>query len=222
MGPDTPGTYGLSFKAPKLAPSPAAAGSARRQRFGDVSRSYGNRPWQRGAAPAPNSTVEAIGVEKDTARGRYRVYGKSLTLQMLLYYNIVYSLCFTVVSWGAYFHKVKLYKVAWKHQMWYAVVMMLWTAFEVVRLICGYVGNLTSSVQHLIGFVLFSVMNFALVGVFYAVDKGLPRNPHDRATAIVHFLFIVPEMITCVLEAKRQIRYHTVRYYLSLGNAPEA
>ena len=217
---ENPNTYALHYKAPRAATvvgSSPQQGSLRRQRPGGVSRSYGNRPWRAGAGIAPNPDAQA---EKE-ATGRYRVYGKSLTLQMLLYYNIVFSICFTLVAWAAYFHKSKSYEVAWKHRMWYGVVMLMWTIFEILRLLCGYVGNLKSSVQHLMGFFLFSVMNLALVGVFYAVDKGLPRNPHDRALSIVHFMFIFPELFTAVFEAKRQIRYHTVRYYLSLGSVEQ-
>eukprot|EP00754_Rhynchopus_humris_P007644 Rhum_TRINITY_DN13524_c0_g1::Rhum_TRINITY_DN13524_c0_g1_i1::g.60896::m.60896/K19384/TMEM17; transmembrane protein 17 len=195
------------------------SGVRRSKRFADVFRSHGTRPWGEGVGGETGyDTGLRAGEVGGATRCRHRIYGKSLVLQMLLYYNVVYSIAFCGVAWAAYFHKVKLYSVAWKHQMWYAVVMLLWTAFECLRLSFGYIGNFRSSVQHLIGFFIFTICNVALVLVFYAVDKGLPRNSHDRALSTVHLLFIIAELFFAVFETKRQIRYHTVRYYLSLGD----
>ena len=173
---------------------------------GVLSRTIGTKTW---------GTTRDGGKADESER--QKVYGKSMWLQMLLYYNMWYSICFTGIAWVAYIWKSNKYDVAWKHQVWYGVVMGLWTLFELARLLCGYIGNRTSSVQHLIGFFVFSVMNLALVIVFYMVDKGLPRQSHDRALSIVHLLFIIPELFAAFLEAQRQIKYHTVRFYLSLG-----
>eukprot|EP01059_Diplonema_ambulator_P014698 TRINITY_DN25659_c0_g1_i1.p1 TRINITY_DN25659_c0_g1~~TRINITY_DN25659_c0_g1_i1.p1 ORF type:complete len:203 (+),score=61.16 TRINITY_DN25659_c0_g1_i1:37-645(+) len=170
-----------------------------------VYRSYGSKPWKE---------KKEVEVKKGE---RVEVFGKSLMVQMLLYYNIFYSICFAIIAWVSYGIKCKIYDIAWKHQMWYAVVLTMWTVFELGRLVFGYVGNLKSSVQYLIGFLSFSVLNLALVIVFYKVDK-VPRNSHDRALSIVHIMFIISELVAVFFEARRQIKYHTVRFYLSLDN----
>eukprot|EP01064_Diplonema_japonicum_P004156 TRINITY_DN12727_c0_g1_i1.p1 TRINITY_DN12727_c0_g1~~TRINITY_DN12727_c0_g1_i1.p1 ORF type:complete len:195 (+),score=35.44 TRINITY_DN12727_c0_g1_i1:450-1034(+) len=172
-----------------------------------VYRSYGSKPWK-----------DQKKLEVKERGERVEVFGKSLILQMLLYYNIWYSICFMVIAWVSYIIKCREFEIEWKHQMWYAVVLIMWTCFEVGRLLFGYVGNLKSSVQYLIGFISFSVLNLALVIVFYIVDKGLPRHSHDRALSIVHIMFIIPELVAVFFEAHRQIKYHTVRFYLSLDN----
>ncbi|KAJ9457284.1 hypothetical protein DIPPA_52572 [Diplonema papillatum] len=174
--------------------------------FNVLHRSYGNKPWKDKAT------------RDEDQRERSPVYGKSLFLQMLLYYNICYSICFAAIAWVAYFWKVGVLDVEWKHQMWYGVVMGLWTSFETSRLLFGYIGNIGSRVEHLIGFCVFSILNLALVIVFYVVDKGLPRYAHDRALSTLHVMFIIPELCASFIEAKRQIRYHTVRFYLSVGD----
>eukprot|EP01063_Lacrimia_lanifica_P038461 TRINITY_DN8204_c0_g15_i1.p1 TRINITY_DN8204_c0_g15~~TRINITY_DN8204_c0_g15_i1.p1 ORF type:complete len:225 (+),score=85.33 TRINITY_DN8204_c0_g15_i1:107-781(+) len=178
-------------------------------RFGGVSRSYGNTPWQQMDQQDAREPLEE----------RRVVYGRSLIFQMMLYYNVWYSLCFAVLAWWAYSHKIEAYDIAWKHRMWYGLIMGLWTSFELSRLLCGLFGNLKSSVQHLILFFVFSFLNLGLNAVFYAVDKGLPRKSYDRALSTVHFMFIIPELIACYYEVGRQIKFHTVKFYLNLSEA---
>jgi len=105
-------------------------------------------------------------------RAGYQV-ASSTTLQMLLYFNLLYAIVFGV-----------LYQLlaAWKSSIWQAPLVVelvtpmsfwVWAFIEMLRLGLGYFGNLAERVPWLMGFWMLTLFPQPVIQMWFMLVQGL-------------------------------------------------
>lgn len=116
----------------------------------------------------------------------------SLTFQKLLWFHASFDIVYTVLVWGACFHKVMVREFDYLTIVTCAL-MILWLPIEYARLTYGYSGNINEAFPELIAFLIFSFFFCLPLSILPLNQKDL--FPHEPVTLWLQVIFIVSEFI---------------------------
>jgi transmembrane protein 17 len=113
----------------------------------------------------------------------------SLRLQMALYFQVIYSVAFVLVTAGGIAHKHPYPRAGWQES---AGVLAGLVLLEPLRLYCGYSGNLQERVPVLVAFVLATAFPIApLVAYFHLAATGSNApTALDKAMCTVYYMLL--------------------------------
>ena len=138
---------------------------------------------------------------------RYQV-AASTPLQMTMYFNIPYALLFLVTNQLLF---------AWKSAVWdlpivvaviSPMVFWVWAFVEPIRLLLGYVGNLSERVAWLGGFWILTVFPQAIVHIYFIVGQwgiGWFTLPIEVAMSSVYLVLVIAQLLLSYSTIKRLV-----------------
>ena len=140
----------------------------------------------------------------------------STPLQMILYYNVFFSVAYFLVN---------LLVLRWKLlnedglmlEVFTPFLFALWALVEVYRLYLGYSGNLREQVPQLAGFLFISVFP-QTVFVFFFLLIQKPRLPLDEIAGYVLLVFIGLELLLGYWATQAIIQNKTARFAVEYGD----
>lgn len=97
---------------------------------------------------------------------RYQV-ASSTTLQMLLYFNVLYSLVFGFLFQLLYSWKLRIWDAPLSIELVTPMSFWVWACIEVIRLALGYFGNLAERVPWLMGFLMLTLFPQPVIHFFF-------------------------------------------------------
>mmetsp|Transcript_21944 Transcript_21944/g.30149 ORF Transcript_21944/g.30149 Transcript_21944/m.30149 type:complete len:152 (-) Transcript_21944:272-727(-) len=129
-----------------------------------------------------------------------------LKLQILLYYNVIFSIMFAVLIGSCSVQKVQYYekKVS-------ISVLSIWAAIEPFRLYYGFSGNLKERVPDLAAYLLISVFP-QLPFVIYLAFVQPVLFPIDPIMGSLMFIFLVVQVFIGLQTIQKMIRFQTVQF----------
>lgn len=144
----------------------------------------------------------------------------NLPLQMLLYFNVFFS-----IFWGALTLALMLFKenylaVNTAYRVLSPLLLSVWFVIEPLRLFFGYVGNLQEKVPQLTGFWLFTLIPQLPISFFFIVALPLRVNgtstqlSFDRAGSIILLGFTAIEGIVGYLALRRMVKSQVLKFHM--------
>ncbi|MGB1601486.1 MAG: transmembrane 17 domain-containing protein [Promethearchaeia archaeon] len=115
----------------------------------------------------------------------------SLPLQMLLYFNIQFSIFWGLIILALMVVQESYFQVNTAYRVLSPLLLSVWFMIEPLRLFFGYVGNLQEKVPQLTGFWLFTLIPQLPITFFFIVALPLRVNgqsiqlPFQRAGSII-------------------------------------
>mmetsp|Transcript_72312 Transcript_72312/g.127444 ORF Transcript_72312/g.127444 Transcript_72312/m.127444 type:complete len:166 (-) Transcript_72312:493-990(-) len=142
----------------------------------------------------------------------------SLPLQMSLYFNVWYSVCWLPAKIGLFIWRVHQYPIPWGFQLLQWCMLALWFFVECFRLYVGYHGSLYEKVPHLVGLVLVNLTLQGSLCYFFGWCGKTSLRPQvpDHALAIVMAVFLTLQVFLAGLVLRRLVRRNTIQFYLNL------
>ena len=163
-------------------------------------------------------------------------YASSLPLQLVLYFNVFYSIVWaigTAFIWPLLVATTAQDSAIWSILIIFAFVMML--IFEVIRLYLAYVGNLCERVPELTGFWLLTLMveiplsTFLLIIVWFPVVVSGTLDPRliyfipmQFVLELIHALFAYLEIGLGFFALRILARYQISRFHYKQFDAFES
>ncbi|EKX33113.1 hypothetical protein GUITHDRAFT_98434 [Guillardia theta CCMP2712] len=147
----------------------------------------------------------------------------SLPLQMLLYFNVFYS-----IFWGALTLALMLFKenyliVNQAYKVLSPLVLSVWFLLEPVRLYLGFVGNLQEKVPQLTGFWLLTLIPQLPIAFFFVLSlpvrvSGLPLQlSFDLAGSIILTVFVFLEVIVGFFALRSIVRSQVLKFHMQVS-----
>eukprot|EP00474_Spongospora_subterranea_P011726 CRZ12184.1 hypothetical protein [Spongospora subterranea] len=135
-----------------------------------------------------------------------RQMSSSLSLQILLYYNVWYSGLYAVVNILITSFKISKYKDDQFVSVLTPILLGIWCLVEPCRLALAYAGNLQERIQHLAAFFFLTLFPQAFLVVYVlAIQKHVLTG--ETTSASIQIGFLVAELI---------IGYHTIQYIVKI------
>lgn len=131
--------------------------------------------------------------------------GSSLLLQMVMYFNVYFSLAWFLLQ--IYFVKWKLdkYDMATELQIFLPTYTFLWGVSETLRLLFGYVGNLREKVPHLLGFLLLSLVPHLPLTLYFVMFQPEMLS-YDSWAGAISLGFVLLEFILGIRAVRMLVR----------------
>lgn len=147
---------------------------------------------------------------------RYQV-ASSTTLQMLLYFNVLYALVFGI-----------LYQLlaAWKASVWQPPLVVelvtpmsfwVWAFIEAIRLALGYFGNLAERVPWLMGFWMLTLFPQPIIQSWFMFVQGLADwfvLPIEVALCLGFEVLYAAELVVAYRANKRLVAKAAADFHL--------
>lgn len=130
----------------------------------------------------------------------------NLPLQILLFYNALFSLIYLFFVGGLAMDKALNLK-----NITQIIGIIPWVLVEPIRLYYGYIGNMRESVSHLSTFLLMTVFPQMPVCIFLGYLQ-LSRIPIDPVINSLMFIFLCIEFIIGSITIKIVIRHQTAQF----------
>ncbi|GAQ86705.1 hypothetical protein KFL_003060040 [Klebsormidium nitens] len=162
-----------------------------------------SQSWRKG----PPANIIRPGAAEDEPLGvTNTAIASSIFFQMLLYFNVQYSIVWFPAMLTSRFLKPKFGVVE-------AALLVLFLVSEPVRLALGYSGNLQEKVPFVAAFMLLTLFPGLPVCLYFMfVQKHL--EPSDKAVGTLMAIFLVLELFTAVHAIRQLIRSQTLKFYL--------
>ena len=170
---------------------------------------------------ADNRGVEMTSVAPDaadtTARGgaprmAHRAVASDVTLQMLISFNVYFSVCFWVATVVATFVKTNGAREDFDEIR--PVMICMYAVFEPARLYAGFAGNLQEQVPMLIGFVALSFC-VALPLHFYFLAGQMGAVAFDKALNLFAVVYVVAQVVAGVVAARKILASQSLSFFMS-------
>uniref|UniRef100_A0A6T8KGF0 Transmembrane protein 17 n=1 Tax=Hemiselmis andersenii TaxID=464988 RepID=A0A6T8KGF0_HEMAN len=154
----------------------------------------------------------------------------SLPLQMLLYFNIHYSIFWTFLTLAIMIYKDTYLGVNSAYRILSPLLLSVWCLVEPLRLYFGYVGNLQEKVPQLTGFWLFTLLPQIPIAFFFIISlplritgettsggeviQGSIQLPFDRAGSIVLIVMLGIEAIVGYIALRVMVKSQVLKFHL--------
>ena len=170
---------------------------------------------------ADNRGVEMTSVAPDatdtTARGgaprmAHRAVASDVTLQMLISFNVYFSVCFWVATVVATFVKTNGAREDFDEIR--PVMICMYAVFEPARLYAGFAGNLQEQVPMLIGFVALSFC-VALPLHFYFLAGQMGAVAFDKALNLFAVVYVIVQVVAGVVAARKILASQSLSFFMS-------
>lgn len=148
---------------------------------------------------------------------RGREVQSSLVLQMVLYYNVLFSILYAIITVFVLRWKILNYG-GWRLELFTPYFFAFWCVAEIGRLYNGYVGNLQEKVPNLTTFVFLTFFpQFLFCAYFLFIQH--PAVPFDKITNAIMFVFLIVEMFVGLRAVRRIIANKTARFAIEYAEA---
>lgn len=134
----------------------------------------------------------------------------SLPLQILLFYNMLYSIVWSVMFFVIWLWKQKY---AQKADLWVGWMFGCTVLIEIIRLAMGYEGNLHEQVADVSGFWLLSFVKIGFT-LFFLTGQYLTL-PIDFAVNFFMLLFDLASLIFGYTATRHMIKSESTRFYMN-------
>jgi len=170
---------------------------------------------------ADNRGVEMTSVAPDaadtTARGgaprmAHRAVASDVTLQMLISFNVYFSVCFWVATVVSTFIKTNGAREDFDEIR--PVMICMYAVFEPARLYAGFAGNLQEQVPMLIGFVALSFC-VALPLHFYFLAGQMGAAAFDKALNLFAAVYVIAQVVAGVVAARKILASQSLSFFMS-------
>ena len=144
----------------------------------------------------------------------------SLPLQMLLYFNIQFSIFWGLIILALMVVQESYFQVNTAYRVLSPLLLSVWFMIEPLRLFFGYVGNLQEKVPQLTGFWLFTLIPQLPITFFFIVALPLRVNgqsiqlPFQRAGSIILMCFVFAEAIVGYFALKRMVKSQVLKFHM--------
>lgn len=144
----------------------------------------------------------------------------SLPLQMLLYFNVQYSLFWGLITLSLMVFKENYLEVNTAYRVLSPLLLSVWFMVEPLRLFFGYVGNLQEKVPQLTGFWLFTLIPQLPITFFFIVALPLRVNgtsiqlPFERAGSIILMCFVFTEAVVGYYALRRMVKSQVLKFHM--------
>lgn len=144
----------------------------------------------------------------------------SLPLQMLLYFNVQYSLFWGLITLSLMVFKENYLEVNTAYRVLSPLLLSVWFMVEPLRLFFGYVGNLQEKVPQLTGFWLFTLIPQLPITFFFIVALPLRVNgtsiqlPFERAGSIILMCFVFTEAVVGYYALRRMVQSQVLKFHM--------
>jgi len=134
----------------------------------------------------------------------------SLPLQILLFYNMLYS-----IVWAGLFFAVWVWKTsyAYRSDLWVGWMFGCTVLIEIIRLGMGYEGNLHEQVADVSGFWLLSFVKIGFT-LFFLTGQYLIL-PIDYAINFLMLLFDMAGLVFGYIATRHMIKSESTRFYMN-------
>ena len=137
---------------------------------------------------------------------RYQV-AASTPLQMMLYFNIPYSVVFACMNQLLFSWKSRVWDLPLVVAVVSPMVFWIWAFVEPVRLLLGYVGNLHERVAWLGGFWVLTIFPQIVMHLYFCLAQ--PRLwfnlPLEVALSVVYLLLVFAQLLVSYSTIKRLV-----------------
>jgi len=162
--------------------------------------------------------------EEQEASGEFAItnteIASSLPLQMLLYFNVQYSIFWGLMTLALMVFKESYLEVNTAYRVLSPLLLSIWFMVEPLRLYFGYVGNLQEKVPQLTGFWLFTLIPQLPITFFFIVALPLRVNgtsiqlPFERAGSIILMCFVFTEAIVGYWALRRMVKSQVLKFHM--------
>ena len=173
------------------------------------------REWERFKQRCYNSIIETCfpvtpEVNPQPTLSTKTEIASSLPLQIILFYNMLYS-----IVWAILFFAVWLWKQnnAKKGDLWVGWMFACTVLIEAIRLAMGYEGNLHEQVADVSGYWLLSFVKIGFT-VFFLSGQYLAL-PIDYAINFLMLLFDLAALFFGYLATRHMIKSESTRFYMN-------
>jgi len=144
----------------------------------------------------------------------------SLSLQMLLYFNVQYSLFWGLITLSLMVFSENYLEVNTAYRVLSPLLLSVWFMVEPLRLFFGYVGNLQEKVPQLTGFWLLTLIPqlpitfFFIVALPLRVNKTSIQLPFQRAGSIILMCFVFVEAVVGYYALRRMVKSQVLKFHM--------
>lgn len=144
----------------------------------------------------------------------------SLPLQMLLYFNVQFSLFWGAMILALMVLQENYLEVNTAYRVLSPLLLSVWFIIEPLRLFFGYVGNLQEKVPQLTGFWLFTLIPQLPITFFFIVALPLKVNgtsiqlSFQRAGSIILMCFVFFEAIMGYYALRRMVKSQVLKFHM--------
>mmetsp|Transcript_5279 Transcript_5279/g.5778 ORF Transcript_5279/g.5778 Transcript_5279/m.5778 type:complete len:153 (+) Transcript_5279:74-532(+) len=130
----------------------------------------------------------------------------SLPLQMLIYYNLLFSLIYLVLLGAGAIQKINSF-----NNFAQLIVLVVWIFTEPIRLYYGFTGNLKESVPHLSTYLLMTVFPQLPMVIYLAYFQVL-RLPIDAVVGSLMVIFLALQFYFGVTTIRTVMKNQTAQF----------
>jgi len=144
----------------------------------------------------------------------------SLPLQMLLYFNVQFSLFWGAMILALMVTQENYLEVNTAYRVLSPLLLSVWFMVEPLRLLFGYVGNLQEKVPQLTGFWLFTLIPQLPITFFFIVALPIKVNgtsiqlPFQRAGSIILMCFVFTEAFVGYYALRRMVKSQVLKFHM--------
>mmetsp|Transcript_14329 Transcript_14329/g.24267 ORF Transcript_14329/g.24267 Transcript_14329/m.24267 type:complete len:316 (+) Transcript_14329:559-1506(+) len=135
----------------------------------------------------------------------------SLTLQQMLFYNAHFACWQLIAAFVSYCYKGAFDRG--KHDDMTILMGTLWLAFEPLRILLGYSGNLQEKVPFLAVFMLITAFPQLPITAYFAISQK-DVVAFDKALGTVSFVILVAELVASVYAMRQIVKSQDEKFYL--------
>lgn len=143
-----------------------------------------------------------------------RSIASSYPLQMLLYFNLYYSIVWVAGQIAIFDWKVNR---GLEDPTFTAIVIAVWVITEPFRLSFGWAGNLQEKVPQLTAFFLLTIVPQIAI-MLYMVAASRNVQVYEYTTSGIMLLFLLPEVFFSYYTTRTLVQIQTQRFYLQITN----
>jgi len=130
----------------------------------------------------------------------------SLPLQMLIYYNLLFSLIYLVLLGAGAIQKINSF-----NNFAQLIVLVVWIFTEPIRLYYGFTGNLKESVPHLSTYLLMTVFPQLPMVIYLAYFQVL-RLPIDAVVGSLMVIFLALQFYFGITTIRTVMKNQTAQF----------
>jgi len=170
--------------------------------------------------PQLRDVSDAEAPEEDEITITNTEIASNLPLQMLLYFNVCYSIFWGTLTLALMLFKENYLAVNTAYRMLSPLLLSIWFMIEPLRLFFGYVGNLQEKVPQLTGFWLFTLIPQLPISFFFIVALPLRVNgtstqlSFDRAGSIILLAFTAVEAVVGYMALRRMVKSQVLKFHM--------
>jgi len=143
-----------------------------------------------------------------------REIASSYPLQVLLYFNLYYSIVWVVGEIAIFDWKVNQ---GLEDPTFTSIGIAVWVITESFRLSFGWAGNLQEKVPQLTAFFMLTIVPQIAI-MLYMIAASRNVQAYEYTTCGIMLLFLIPEVFFSYYTTRTLVQIQTQRFYLQITN----